>query len=421
MLRKESDMLINQQDRAILRELANKQMELAHSERNLENQKEWKRHHRFEKGRPMIHLELGTFWQEVIPKRLHCESEFARKIEALLYEQFVNFELFDDDKVVSDYFPIGWNTYFHLFDQEIKTIRADDGHGSNLGHQFQHVIHDMLLDKAEFKPSTYGVDRVATLQFQAAVEDIFGDILPTKMQMGCLYAVPTQKIVHMMGMENLLFSMMDYPDLFKEVMNKAADDYINYFKWLEKEGLLLSTTANESLGQGSFCYTQELPNKTVGTLTTEEVWGFMDSQETVGISPEMYHEFTFPSYEKIAKTFGLLSYGCCEPVHLIWEKSVSRFNQLRKVSISPWCDEVYMGQQLQGKRVIYHRKPSPNILGVDRELNESLLREHIQTTLKAAQGCQLEFTQRDVYTIHQDEQKAARYIQIIREEINKSW
>jgi hypothetical protein len=409
------------QDRVILRELARKQMELAYSEQNLQNQQEWRRHHRFEKGRPMIHLELGTFSHEVIPKRLRCESEIGRHIETLIYEQCINFDVFGDDKVVSDYFPIQWNTYFHLFDQQIKKVTAEDGHGSNLGHQFQHVVQDLLHDKAQFKPSTYGVEREKTEQFRAIVDETLGDILPTKMQMGCLYAVPTQKIVHMMGMENLLFAMVDYPDLFKELMNQGAEDYIAYFKWLEKEGLLLPTTANESLGQGTFCYTDELPNKTDGTLKTTEVWGFMDSQETVGISPDMYNELIFPSYEKISKAFGLLSYGCCEPVHSIWEKSLSTLSNLRKVSISPWCDEDYMGEQLRGKKIIYHRKPTPNILGVDHVLNEVRLREHIQKTLKAAQGCQLEFTQRDVYTIHNDEEKAKRYIQIIRDEIEKSW
>ena len=40
----------------------------------------------------------------------------------------------------------------------------------------------------------------------------------------------------------------------------------------------------------------------------------MDSQETVSISPDMYGEFIFPYYKKVAERYGLLSYGCCEPV-----------------------------------------------------------------------------------------------------------
>ena len=49
------------------------------------------------------------------------------------------------------------------------------------------------------------------------------------------------------------------------------------------------------------------------------------------------------------------------------------------------------------------------------------LREHIRKTLQAAAGCELEITQRDVYTIHHNEEKAKRFIAIIREEIANHW
>ena len=153
----------------------------------------------------------------------------------------------------------------------------------------------------------------------------------------------------------------------------------------------------------------------------KDVWGFMDSQETVGLSPDMFGEFIFPYYKKIANEFGLLSYGCCEPVHPVWDKYIGTLNNLRKVSISPWCDEEMMGERLKGSRIIFHRKPSPNFLGVGTILDEAGVRQHIDKTLHAAKGCHLEFTQRDVYTINHDEAKARRYIEIIREEIEKYW
>lgn len=417
-------MKISKADKAILRELARKQQTYANCDKNLETIEQWYRHHRFEKGRPMIHLELETFKHEVIEPRLQCETEIGRKIESTLYDNFLNFELFGDDRVVPDYFPIMWDTYFHLFDQKIKVVKADKEHSESVGHQFQHVIKNLKEDYHILKESTFGVDREGTLAYKEIVEDAIGDIIPVKMIMSGLYAVPTQKLVHIMGMETLLFSMYDYPELFKEMMDRVANDYITYYNWLESEGLLLPTTSNQPLGQGTWCYTDELPDyeKLKGrSLKTQDVWGFMDSQESVGISPDMFNEFIFPCYEKISKAYGLLSYGCCEAVDPVWEKSISKLKNLRKVSISPWCNQEYMGEQLKGKHIIFHRKPSPNTLGVDKVLNEDKLREHINETLKAAKGCQLEITQRDVYTIHNNENKARRYIEIIREEIEKNW
>jgi hypothetical protein len=80
-----------------------------------------------------------------------------------------------------------------------------------------------------------------------------------------------------------------------------------------------------------------------------------------------------------------------------------------------------MGEQLRGSKVIYHRKPSPNFLGVGSVLDEEAVRAHIRKTLQAAKGCKLEITQRDVYTINNDIKKAKRYVDIIKEEIINHW
>ena len=80
-----------------------------------------------------------------------------------------------------------------------------------------------------------------------------------------------------------------------------------------------------------------------------------------------------------------------------------------------------MGEALRGKRIVFHRKPSPNFLGVNTALDENAVTAHIKKTLKAAAGCTLEITQRDVYTIHNDLNKACRYVKLIRECIDQYW
>ena len=413
-------------ERERLRELARKQLEYAKSELNQKRIKEWYLHNDLKGERPMVQLEMWTFEQEIIPQRLKCVTPKARALEAQLYRNFLNRELFDDDRVVPDYFPLSYDAWFRMFDIEVKVENAQlDGHQS-LGHHFIPRPADMEEDYEEgkIKPSTFGVDLERTEKKKQFIEEMIGDILPVKIQMDCLYSVPTQMLVHIMSMEQMMFNMYDYPELFKKMMGQIADDTLAYYRMLEEKKLILPTTTFESVGQGTFAFTNDLPGEEVfreRPFTTKDVWGFMDSQETVGISPQMYEEFIFPCYQKISSQYGLLSYGCCEPVHPIWENCISKLENLRKVSISPWCDEAYMGEQLRGSRVIYHRKPSPNYLGVDRILDEDALREHIRTTLRAAKGCKVEFTQRDVYTIHNDLDKARRYIEIIREEIENEW
>ena len=80
-----------------------------------------------------------------------------------------------------------------------------------------------------------------------------------------------------------------------------------------------------------------------------------------------------------------------------------------------------MGEKLRGSKVIYHRKPEATLLGTDPVLDEDKLRANIQKTLHAARGCKLEITQRDVYTLNHNPNKGRRFVEVIREEIDKNW
>ncbi len=414
---------VSGQDRQILRELAKKQLFYANQECNLKRREEWYRHNELQGERPLIHLEMGTFEQEILPERMRCTGDFARQLERALYCNFLNQELFDDDRVTPDYFAVGYDSYFTLFGLQVKVQGTKDAEGkTSVGHHFVSQIEDLEEDWDKLGETQFGVNPAASLERKAAVEEVIGDILPVRLEGNCLYSVPTQMVVHLMSMETMMFSMYDYPELFKEMMERTADDTLAYYRLLEKEGLILPTTGGGFLGQGSWCYNHTLPDgKAPGSYTAKDVWGFMDSQETVGISPEMFEEFIFPCYKKISESYGLLSYGCCEPVDPIWENCISRLENLRKVSISPWCNEEYMGERLRGSRVIYHRKPSPNYLGTGTVLDEEALRAKSRKGQKAPKLCEMEITRRDVYTINRDIPKAKKYVDIIKEEIVNCW
>ncbi len=414
---------VSGQDREILRELAKKQLFYANQECNLKRREEWYRHNELQGERPLIHLEMGTFEHEILPERMRCTGDFARQIERTLYCNFLNQELFDDDRVTPDYYGVGYDSYFTLFNLPVQVQGVKDAAGNtSVGHHFVSQIEDLEEDWEKLGETRFGVNPAASLERKAAIEEVIGDILPVRMEGSCLYSVPTQMVVHLMSMETMMFSMYDYPELFQKMMGRIADDTLAYYRLLEKEGLILPTTGGGFLGQGSWCYNHTLPDeKAPGSYTTKDVWGFMDSQETVSISPEMFEEFIFPCYKKISESFGLLSYGCCEPVDPIWENCISRLENLRKVSISPWCNEAYMGERLRGSKIIYHRKPSPNYLGTGTLLDEEAFRTHIRESLQAARGCEMEITQRDVYTINKDISKAKRYVDIIKEEIVNCW
>jgi hypothetical protein len=412
-------MIIPEKEKLFLRDLAKKQMEYASLPIMNKRKIAWTDHNDLKGGNPLVHVELGTFEKELLPG-LRCESEMGRQIEVSILRNIANHEYIDDDRVVHDFFLVQWQTWFRPFDINVLKTTPED---SGVGHQFIHSIKNFPEDFLKLGSSTYGVDRGKTIRWKNIVGDVIGDILPVRMSCDSLGASLTQHIVHFMGMEAMIFAMMDYPEEFHLFMSQLADDHIKFFKWLENEELLFLNNGDDHLGQGSFGFSNDLPNRNIGSekIITQDLWAMMESQETVSISPDMFKEFFFPYYNRVAGLFGLISYGCCEPVHQIWDSCIKQYPNIRKVSISPWCDEEFMGEALQGSRTIFHRKPSPNFMGLDKVFNEEGYRAHILKTLKAARGCKLEFSFRDVYVLCGDLERPRRMVKILREMIDDHW
>ena len=83
-------------------------------------------------------------------------------------------------------------------------------------------------------------------------------------------------------------------------------------------------------------------------IRLKDLWINTNAQETVVISKDMYIEFFLSHYQRLTQEFGLVYYGCCEPVHTVFENGLDQIENLRKLSISPWCNEEMIAEQLQG-------------------------------------------------------------------------
>jgi len=401
-------------ERDIIRELAKERLEISKLPIMDERAKLWTKHNDLQGERPMIFFEPWTIADEgFFYNDIKCETPMAVRLERLLGGSLVNHKMIGDDRVVTSDFVCKFDVSLLPFNMPIKKEPAAEGLGFHIVEQIK-----SLEDTSIIAPSGIKIDLESSKEWFDFTQDAIGDILQVRHGMDALYAPLTNEIVHRMGMENMYMEMYDNPDGFHYMMDSLSNDYVAYFRQLEAAGAMVANNKNDYLAQGSWGFSGELPD--VATKASE-CWGYMDSQETVSISPDMFHEFFFPYYKKVADNFGLLSYGCCEAVHSFWDKSLSKFENLRKISISPWCDEQFMGEKLTGSNVIYQRKPSPNFIGVDVELNEDGFREHIRATLNAAKGCKLEISFRDVYNLSGRLDKPRRAVEITREEIENNW
>jgi len=413
------------EERAYLRGLAQKQAEYAALPVMVERKRMWYDLNDGRPGaRPPVIIETWTFDRDFMPAgTLCCTTEAGRTIERQLLRNVRNHELIDDDKVIPDTFDIGWFVEIDEMGVQIDTEQVRDAEGIETGYRFLHPIVDLAHDLDMLRPAVCCVDRERTMAWQAFVQDVVGDALPVRIRTGTYGSTMlTHRVVELMGMQAFLMATYDSPDALHGLLGYLRENALRMMRWAEDEGLLRLNNGNQDSFGSSYNFTTQLPTPGYdgGPARLCDMWGSTNSQETVGLSPHMFHEFCFPYYRDVCAPFGLLYYGCCEPAHPFWE-DIRQLPHLKKVSISRWCDQAYMGDALRGTEIVFSRKPDPNYLSVDVQLDEEAWTTHIRETLDATQGVFVEFIIRDVYTLHGNLDNAQRAVEVARREIERRY
>ena len=409
-----------------LRELAKRQVEIAALPMMATRQQMWTAMNDGVPGaRPPFAIETWTFDRDFMPASLfRCSSDYGRRLENGFLRNIRHHELLNDDHVCPNTIDMGWHVWCDPYGIEIKTQRANDSEGVSMGYHFECPINDLCDGFDMVKPAAFGVDRDSTRQEKEFLEATFGDIMPVVMRSG-VYAnnYLTQSLMRLMSMETFFTAMYDSPKNLHGIMALQRDNAVRMARWAEQEGLLELNNGNQTTCGTCYNFTTLLPKKNVtsGHVKLSDMWAGMDSQETVGVSPELFHEFCFPYYRDLAEMYGLVYWGCCEPADPIWETSLSKLPNLKAVSISRWADQRYMAEVLDGSGIVFSRKPNPNLLGLDVTLDEEAWAAEIRETLEITAGKQVnvEFIVRDVYTMHGNLAKTRRAVEIAREQIDR--
>ena len=407
---------ISLKDRDFLRELAGRKAALANCSRNDEILAMWHKQATGVRDTPTVRLLFSNFTAEVIDPRMRCEGKEARRLERQLLSSMVGRELFDDDTPVSDRFDVNVFLSGSPFGTSPNITRAK----GSMGYHIEPVTDDIEEDFDLFLGGGFTVDMEGTKEWCALADSIFGDILPSRIMQASLRGAITNPLVKLINMETYYMSMYDCPEKLHELMDIATTIYEKYYDYLEENKLLLPTNGFSGVAQESFAFTDELPSE--GEITsTNQLWGFLESQETTAVSPNMYGEFVYPYFDRMVKRFGLLSYGCCERVDNIWTDYLSKWDNLRKLSVSPFNNEELVGEYLRGTRVVYYSKPRAEYVTNPGPLDEDAIRRCFRDISKASSGCMLEVAQREVGTIFGDYERGRRYVQLAREAIAEYW
>lgn len=411
---------ISAKDRRILRGLAARLAELSADPVMDERRAAWKARAALKPERPMILAEIGGVMDEVMPlAQLQCEGDLARGIERGWRGKIYSIEVVKDDSVVDPWIEVGWHVSFG--DYGVKSERHRTTGEKLTSYRWTPPIKDLQKDLGKLHFRSHTVDREGTMRHKAFLEENFGDIMPVKVTGRFWWTMGmTWTAIDLIGLENLMLFMYDDPDGLHGLMKLLRDDHIQLIEWCEREGLLTLNNGNEYIGSGSLGFTDRLPAadwKPGMPARLKDLWGLSESQETVGVGPDLFAEFIFPYQLSVIRKFGLCYYGCCEPVHSRWHV-IKAIPNLLSVSVSPWCDQEFMAREL-GNRYVFCRKPNPALISREN-FNEDEIRADLRHTLDVARGCTLELVMKDVHTLANCPQRLARWVEMAREECERS-
>lgn len=350
-------------DRNRLRQLAAEYAEIVHSDAMQARREKWRLSNRLEQRTVPFQIEdNGTFFADLTPP-LQCEGDLERGMEGYFLHAITNHRLIDDDRIFPREFLVVWHVGRTAICPEIQIKRAADATGRELGYETNVPLEDLAHSLHKLRPTEFSVDREGTHRHAELAEELFGDLVPVKIIGRQIFAAGSglaYQAVHLIGMDTLYMAMLDQPENVHAFFDFVTSDAERYADWLEAEGLVTAGDYEFDCGSGSCVHTDELPRRKIAEgepARAEDCWGFIEAQEAVGLSPAMYAEFIHPYQRRIGDRFGLINYGCCEPVHLIWP-TLTGFHNLRKVTVSPWCDLESISASA-GKSVVLSRKPHP--------------------------------------------------------------
>jgi hypothetical protein len=409
------DLSISADDREVLRRLAGAVAELA--ARPIEQHKRdlWYRHNVLQPTRPLIFCDPENGWNEIIPpNELRSVGELARRWEMTLRkERFWGAEM-GDDRLIELEFNIA-----HFYTESDWGMHETRIGGHDGGSYVWEAPLKSYADVEKLHFPQIVVNQEATERLLAVAEETLGDLLTVRLKTSWWWTLGmTWTLVNLRGLSQIMYDMVDCPEDLHQLMAFLRDGHLARLGFLEENGLLSLNNDGTYVGSGGFGWTHELPQSdyaadTARRVRTRDMWGFAESQETVGISPQMFAEFVLPYQLPILQRFGLNCYGCCEPLDKRWHV-VQQIPNLRRVSVSPWADHAAMAEMLQD-RYIYSMKPRPADLAMET-FDEERVRADLRRMLRITRNCRVEVIMKDNHTIRNDPRRVTRWVEIAREE-----
>ncbi len=398
-------MPLSEQDRAILRDLGERVAAIAALPAQQETVRQWIALNRLRPERPMVMIDQVCWHEMATGDELtpRGQDPFWRVLEVRLRRLLYQWEHMRVDMVVQPWIDIpraiGSTGYGMRIDEDRAVL---DPANTVVGHRY----HDTIKtddDIQRIRTPRVTVDRETDARREAEARTVFEGILNVRMQGAQPSFAPWDKLAMWRGPEALLYDLADRPDFIHRIMQRLTQAMLDELDQLEEQGAL---GYGHSTIHCSGAHTDELPAPGFDPdhPRPADIWTSGMAQIFSTVSPATHQEFELEYANRWYQRFGLVYYGCCEPLDTKMDV-VRCIPHLRKISMSPWVDAERGSAQI-GAEFVFSRKPSPALLAVD-DWCVGPVRRDLQAVKDccAAHQCPLEFILKDISTVRYQPQR----------------
>ena len=388
-------------DRDIIRRLAYEYAVIALMDVHQEKAKLYRALNGLKPVRPVVLIDELPWSQLAVMDELkeQCIGERERAVERYFRRELYRWKHFPCDRILADYFSWPKHVTIGSFGIDIREDTLDADSGNNI---VSHAYKDQISSEKDMEKLQ--VPRI-TVNQEADEKDLkwltglIGDILPVRLTglESAGYFEPWDDIAQWRGVEPLLWDLADRPEFLHSLVNKILNVRLDLLKRIEELNLLDNSSPFLHCTAG-LC--DELPGEMGGDiLLRKSIWGRGAAQIFASVSPGMTDAFEIQYARRFFEGFGLLYYGCCEPLH---QKIgiVRQLPNLRKISITPWADVNAAADRI-GPDFVMAYKPNPALLAVS-SLNGDAVRAEIINALAACRrsNTPVEFTLKDISSVN---------------------
>jgi len=411
---------LSPKDKEILRRLAGEMAHIASLNTHKEKARLWTKLNDLKSERPMVWINEICWHEMNVDDELTLEAgdPWARDQEDLMRKILYQWRHLPADMVISDFMrcPLAVHSTDFGIIEDVDIVKTDETSDVVSRHFNIQIKEPDDLEKIQM-PIVIHNEQATEYQYQAMCE-VFDGITPVKkVGQGHIWFTPWDYLIRWWGIEEAMMDMILRPDMVNAAVSKMVDAWMVELDQFQRMNLLALDNTNERVGSGGYGYTEQLPGDLYDPdhVLPHNMWGCSNAQIFSEVSPEMHWEFALKHDTRWLERFGLTYYGCCEPL----DKKIDllrRIPNLRKISVSPWCDIDRAIDEI-GADYVISQKPTPAVFAESRWRPEKA-RADIRRVLEKAQGrCHIEFIMKDISTVRYEPQRLWDWARIAMEEV----